>query len=261
MNSQNPPCDLAGLSVLVTRPAHQSEPLCDLIAAAHGRPIRFPTLEIRGPTDKLAARRELEGARRADLLLFVSANAVRYAFPLLPDQLPLDVAIGAVGRATAQALAEAGLDATLVPERMDSEGLLALPALQAVQGKRVYILRGNGGRELLTEVLRERGAEVRAVEVYRRQVPANPPGIANLVSNWDRMAQIVTATSNAILDNLFSLLGERGAALLRRTPLVVASQRMAEHAIALRCEAVYVAASAGDPDIVATLCAVAEDVV
>ena len=109
MNSQNPPCDLAGLSVLVTRPAHQSEPLCDLIAAAHGRPIRFPALEIRGPTDKLAARRELEGARRADLLLFVSANAVRYAFPLLPDQLPLDVAIGAVGRATAQALAEDGL--------------------------------------------------------------------------------------------------------------------------------------------------------
>ena len=261
MSKSTSPCDLGGLSVLVTRPAHQADHLCELIEQAHGRPVRFPAMEIRGPADKHAARAQLKSARHAQLLVFVSANAVRYAFPLLPDQLPLDVAIGAVGRATAQALADAGLDATLVPERMDSEGLLALPALQAVQGKRVYILRGNGGRELLTEVLRERGAEVRAVEVYRRQVPANPPGIANLVSNWDRMAQIVTATSNAILDNLFSLLGEQGAALLRRTPLVVASQRMAEHAIALRCEAVYVAASAGDPDIVATLCAVAEDVV
>ncbi|MGB5641316.1 MAG: uroporphyrinogen-III synthase, partial [Sedimenticolaceae bacterium] len=105
MSKQPPTCNLAGLSVLVTRPEHQSEGLCDLIQSAHGRPVRFPALEILGPTDKKAARTQLEGIKRADLLIFVSANAVQYAFPLLPEQLPFDIDIAAVGRATAAALA------------------------------------------------------------------------------------------------------------------------------------------------------------
>lgn len=254
------PCDLAGLSVLVTRPVQQSEGLCELIQAARGRPVRFPALEIRGPADKHAARAELAGTSRAAMLIFVSANAVQYAFPLLPDQLPLHIDVAAVGSATANALREAGLDPTLVPERMDSEGLLALPQLHAVAGKHIYILRGNGGRELLNDRLRERGAAVHQVEVYRRQLPQRPVGVANLVRGWPQLVQAVTATSNAILDNLFILLGDQGLPLLRATPLVVVSQRMAEHALALGCESVYVAASARDADVLATLCELNEDV-
>ena len=258
--SPNPPCNLAGLSVLVTRPAYQSDGLCELIQTAHGRPVRFPALEILGPSDKQAARRALAAAGTADLLIFVSANAVQFAFPLLPAQLPVDVDIAAVGTATAHALEAKGLEPTLVPQRMDSEGLLQLPALQSVRGKSVFILRGNGGRELLSETLRERGAEVRQVEVYRRQVPQRAGAAANLVRNWSQLAQAVTATSNMILDSLFDLLGEAGAQLLCTTPLVVVSQRMAEHALKRGCENVYVAASATDADLLATLCEINDDV-
>lgn len=246
--------------MLVTRPAHQAEPLCELIEQAHGRPIRFPTLEIRGPADKHAARARLQTARTADILVFVSANAVQYAFPLLPDQLPLNIDIAAVGRATAKALSDAGLDPTLLPERADSEGLLALPALTEVRGRRVVVVRGNGGRELLADTLRERGADVEQVEVYRRLLPSRPTGVANLVANWPRLVQIVTASSNAILDNLFTLLGDDGAALLRDTPIVVMSQRMAEHALARGCSRVHVAMSAADAEVLATLCEVCRDV-
>ena len=117
--------------------------------------MRYPAMQIRGPADKQAARQQLTAARNAALLIFVSANAVRYAFPLLPEQLPLDIDIAAVGSATARALSAVGLDPTLVPERMDSEGLLALPTLHDVTGRSVVILRGNGGRELLFETLRD----------------------------------------------------------------------------------------------------------
>lgn len=256
MDRTQAPCDLAGLSVLVTRPAHQSEGLCELIEAARGRPVRFPALEIRGPADKHAAREALAGARAADMLIFVSANAVQYAFPMLPEQLPLDIDIAAVGSATAVALRAAGLDPTLVPERMDSEGLLGLPQLHAVQGKTIYILRAHGGRELIADTLRARGAEVRPVDVYRRQIPQQPVGIPNLLRSWPQLVQAVTASSNAILDNLFTLLGEQGAGLLRSTPLVVVSQRMAAHALTRGCEAVHVANSARDADVVAALCEV-----
>lgn len=254
------PCNLAGLSVLVTRPAHQAEGLCEQIAAAHGRPIRFPTLQILGPTDKHAARRDLANASNADLLIFVSANAVQYAFPLLPEQLPFDVGVAAIGRATARALEEVGLAPTLTPARMDSEGLLALPALQETSGQRVFVLRGNGGRELIADSLRERGADVHQIEVYRRQVPTRSAAARNLVTGWEQLVDVVIATSNAILDNLFTLIGDDGAHLLRGTPLIVVSQRMAEHAVERGCEVIYVAASAQDNDLLTALCEVNADV-
>ena len=106
------------------------------------------------------------------MLVFVSTNAVQYAFPLLPDQLPLDIGVAAIGQATANALDAVGLPATLVPERMDSEGLLALPELADLRGRHVIVLRGNGGRELLADTLVERGATLQQVEVYRRRLPA-----------------------------------------------------------------------------------------
>jgi len=250
------PCHLGGLSVLVTRPEHQAEGLCDLVAAAHGRPVRFPALEIRGPADKHAARAALAGIGNGDLLVFVSTNAVQYTFPLLPDRLPLDLAIAAVGTATARALEEHGLDPTVVPSRMDSEGLLQMPALQGAQvaGRRVFLLCGNDGRELLQETLTERGADLHRVEVYRRQLPERLAAASNLVNGWDMLVDVATATSNAILDNLFSMLGDGGAALLRNTPLIVISARMAEHARDLGCSRVWVADSARDSDMLAALC-------
>lgn len=255
-----PRCNLAGLSVLVTRPSHQAEGLCDLIQAAHGRPIRFPALEILGPADKHAAREQLQAASHADMLIFVSANAVQYAFPLLPEQLPLDIAIASVGSATAQALGEAGLDCTLRPERMDSEGLLALPELQQVEGKRIIIVRGNGGRELLHDTLSERGAMVSQVEVYRRQKPQREAAARNLVAGWEQLVDVVLATSNAIVDNLFDMLGEAGEPQLQHTPMIVVSQRMAEYVVERGCEVVFLADSARDSDMLNALCEVNEDV-
>ncbi len=252
--STPPPCNLSGLSVLVTRPQHQSEELCGLIEAAHGRPVRFPTIEILGPADKRAAREALAGAQRADLLIFVSTNAVQYAFPLLPAQLPLDVQIAAVGKATAGVLDEHGLEPTLVPQRMDSEGVLDLPALHAVAGKTVFIMGGNEGRGLLRETLAERGATVHQVEVYRRALPQRQAAAANLVRNWAQLVDVVTATSNAILDNLFTMLGDEGAEILRTTPLVVISRRMAEYAAGLGCEQIHLATSARSADLLLALC-------
>jgi uroporphyrinogen-III synthase len=248
------PCDLGGLSVLVTRPVDQAEGLCDLIAAVRGRPVRFPTLEILGPPDKHAVRAELSTIANGDLLIFISANAVRYSFPLLPDRVPLDLAIAAVGTATARSLSEHGLDPTIVPQRMDSEGLLAEAGLQSVAGRRVFILCGNQGREMIQNELTQRGAEVRRVEVYRRQRPERRAAAQNLVAGWPRLVDTVVATSNDILDNLFAMLGADGHDLVRATPLVVISQRMAEHAIGRGCERVHVAASARDQDVLATLC-------
>ena len=244
------PCHLRGLSILVTRPSAQAGPLCEQIEAQHGRPIRFPALEIKGPRDAAAARRLLQDLHRCDLLIFVSANAVQYGFPLMPESIPLDLPIAAVGDATARRLDDCGLPATLQPaERLDSEGLLALPELQDMQGKRVLIVRGEGGRPTLGDTLRARGATLDYVEVYRRQRPQR-----NLCANWDRMVDVVTVTSADILDNLLAMLEPCRTELLQ-TPLVVVSVRLAEQARALGFRQVLAAGSALDADVLARLCA------
>ena len=251
-------CHLQGMSVLVTRPANQAEKLCELIEQAHGRPIRFPAMEIRDTNQPGLAKAQLGKAEQADLLIFISTNAVEHAFPLLPDELPLDIEIAAVGKATGKMLAEYGLEPTLIPEsRFDSEGLLALEAMQDMQQKSVVLVRGDGGRPLLEQELKRRGAEVVIAEVYRRVLPSRNP--SNLIAGWSQMVDVVTVTSNELLDNLFSMLGDEGASLVRKTPLVVISSRMAEHAAALGCKIVYAAANASNQGLLDALCEVAKE--
>lgn len=238
--------------MLVTRPVHQAERLCALVEAHGGIPIRFPTLEIRDTADPAAAEALLRAADGCDVLLFASANAVERAARHLPR--PLRAVLGAVGEGTARALRAHGLEPTVVPTTTaDSEGLLALPALQAIRGKHVLLVRGEGGRTLLPDELRARGAEVSICEVYRRALPA--ADAAPLVAAWHDRVRIVIATSREILDNLVTLLGPAGRQPLLETPLVVVNERTAEHARGLGFQQVTVAAGPADEALVEAACA------
>ena len=244
---------LQGTGVLVTRPVRQSANLCGLIEARGGLAICFPAIEIEAPQDLRPARRLLERLSECDIALFVSPNAVRAAFALIGARaLPSGLKVGAVGRGTEKVLNALGIDVDICPiERYDSEGLLASAALQSVAGARVFIFRGVGGRALLGDVLEGRGAEVHYVEVYRRVCPRADPD--PLIRRWRDDVDVVTVTSQEILENLFRLLGSEGGALLRRTPLVVISERVAEHARGMGCRRVEVSARADDEAIVELL--------
>lgn len=218
---------LAGVRVLVTRPAHQAEPLAQLIEAAGGEAIRFPTLEIAAPRDPAALERRLAALDDFDLAIFISPNAVTQALPRLHGRLPARLVVAAIGRGTAQALTQAGVTAVIAPaEGSDSEALLALPPLQRVAGKHIVIFRGEGGRELLGDTLVARGAEVEFAECYRRVRPATdaaPLGARLLAGGID----IVTVTSVESLRNLHAMLDTAARERLRRTPIVVVGPRQA----------------------------------
>ena len=123
---------------------------------------------IKPRPDRAAVRAAVGPADRYDLVIFVSANAVRFGADMLDQRRDLKVA--AVGQATAAALNAAGYRVSLMPsEGADSEALLAMPQLAHMAGQRVLIVRGTGGRELLSEVLTARGAQVQYAEVYTRE--------------------------------------------------------------------------------------------
>jgi uroporphyrinogen-III synthase len=165
-----------------------------------------------------------------DLAVFVSRNAVQHAVPLIRAQwpaLPPRLHLAAVGAGTAEDLAAHGMPAQWVPHaRLGTEGLLALGGLHHQAGQRVLIVRGQGGREVLGQSLRERGAEVHYAEVYRRVVP--DLDVAPLLRRWQGgEVHLVVSTSNEGLQNLYQMLGEVGRTLLRAAYLVVLSPRAA----------------------------------
>ncbi|MDR9437185.1 MAG: uroporphyrinogen-III synthase [Thiohalophilus sp.] len=226
------PNDLAGLRVLITRPSHQSADLQHQLEQVGARPLLFPLLAIDQPADPTTAQQALSRVQESDLLIFISPNAVHHALALSPEGLPNNLTLACVGRGTARALEQqTGRAPDLMPQQgHDSEALLALPALQEAQirGKKVLIVRGEGGREKLATSLRARGAQVEYAEVYRRVTPANDP--ETLLGPLRRgEIDIISLSSSEALANLLEF-GQSEQETLQHTPLVVFHQRIADAA-------------------------------
>jgi uroporphyrinogen-III synthase len=238
---------LAGLGVLVTRPEPQAAPLARLLEDAGARVFRLPAIEIAASGDRPSLRAALGPIDRFHWVLFVSANAVRHGAFLLDGRR--DLRLAAVGPATAAALDGAGFDVSLVPDGgFDSESLLATPELTNVAGARVLIVRGDGGRELLGEELRRRGADVQYAEVYARRCAQPVPGAIPAVEDaWIAgRIDVVTATSAELLRCLVEILTPAGRALLRGSVLLAGGPRIAEAARRMGHEGEIVTARAAD---------------
>src|SRR5690625_1088031 len=156
---------LRGVRVLVTRPVGQGRALARQVRALGGEPLLLPGVALRAAGPQASLRVELESALDGDVVLFTSPAAVRFAARLAP--LDGRARIGAVGRATADALRRHGVEDVIAPaDRQDSEGLLAHPALAAVRGRAVTVVGAPGGRGVLQKRLRGCGARVADVHVY-----------------------------------------------------------------------------------------------
>ena len=220
---------LAGIGILVTRPARQSGAFAQKIAALGAAPVMYPAIAIEPPTDPAPLARAHAALDQYDIAVFVSANAVEYG---APDARwwPARLSTFAPGPGTAEALAAVGISGVHIPvSTFDSEGLLTLPALADLRGKRVMIFRGDGGREQLGDALRERGATVDYVSCYRRCAPVGDGrGLADAFR--EGRIDAVTITSSEGLDNLWALTDEATRAAWRSRPTFVPHPRIAEHA-------------------------------
>jgi uroporphyrinogen-III synthase len=242
---------LRGACIVVTRPARQAAGLAQQIAVLGGKPLVFPTIIILPPDDRAALDLAQRSLAQYDYAVFVSANAVEYGVGD-PASWPSRLVALAPGPSTAAALAAVGIGNIRVPATsMDSEGLLDLPELAEMRGKRVVIYRGGGGRELLGDAITERGAAVDYVDCYRR---AKPHGdFAAMAGAW-RSGGIdaLTLTSSEGLDNLWELFDDASRPSIIATPTFVPHPRVADRARTLGFRRVIVSAPT-DAGLIASL--------
>ena len=223
---------LRGRGILVTRPGERAANLARRIEAAGGRAIVFPAIEI----VDLPPPAALGELARFDLAVFVSPTAVAKVMAHM-EAWPRSLRAATVGGGTRRELERRGVTDVVSPAHgADSESLLAMPELTDVGGKRVVVFRGEGGRELLGETLRARGAQVEYAACYRRTPPKARPTWA------EHEVHAVTVSSSQSVANLCDVLGD---AFLRARPLFVPHPRVAD---AARARAVTEVVLAGPSD-------------
>ena len=225
------PEPLHGLTVLVTRPAHQARHFQQLLTDAGAQALLFPVVDVCEPDDVAAATAQLASLAAYDAVLFVSANAVAFGLRLLDaaqQQRLHHLSLGAIGKKTASALQHHGLTVAWVPATgFTSEDFLALPQTQQLTGKRILIVRGTSGRELLADTLRQRGASVDHVAVYQRICPK--VDTSHLKQHHEQHElDIIAVTSSEGMLNLLAMLDNPD--WIKTVPLLLGSQRMLETA-------------------------------
>ena len=244
---------LQGMGVLVTRPEQQAMPLCRLLEAQGAYTQRLSVIEVRA-CERRASGTQLSAIQSFDLVVFVSANAVRFGAALLQQSRELNLA--AIGPATARSLNQAGYRVAIQPDDFNTEGLLNHPRLQHMSGRKVLLIQGRDGRMLLQQELERRGATVTALTVYERvPAPVDSQALADLQARLTGgEIQVVTATSLDIGGRLLELADIELRHSLEQALWLVPSTRVAAglRARGLRAPQLQ-AASAQDQDLVAAL--------
>lgn len=255
---------LDGLRVLITRPAAQAGKWQQLLHDNGAKTVRATLMEI---VPVVEAERELFETMKQRIMdladyqhaIFVSQNAAHYGLQWIDQywpQAPFELKFYAVGSATAQCLQNEGLSVVAAGGTMNSEALLALDPLQSLAHQKVIIFRGVGGRSVLADELKQRGAQVDYCQLYRRHFPRDGIESCLIEHQWGSAGDVVAVHSGESLDNWCSVIdsiGERPAKQLslnqqsyKQQLLLVPGERVAALAKAQGFTNIVMAENASD---------------
>lgn len=243
---------LQALRVLVTRPRGRADALIAAIAAQGGEVAHIPLLAVvplheqRDAMICAATTQRIRELNKYQRVIAISVNALHFGMPWLKQywsSLPPHIIWYGIGTATLAAYVEYGIAAYGGSAAMNSEALLALPDLQSLNGERILILRGVGGREQLAAVLCERGAQVDYAECYRRIEPVLDAEQSAQMQNLAFDA--ICVNSNETLQNLWQCLPAAARQRAREHTLIAPSARVAAAAHQLGFLRVITADNAG----------------
>ena len=224
---------MTGWRLLLTRPAEDSAALARELAGVGVFSSSLPLLDIQPLPLSEAQRAIIARLERYSAVIVVSKPAARLGLALIPSSQssPALQKWFSVGSATARILADHGLNVDYPQRGDDSEALLSLATFeQAIDqpDARVLILRGEGGREMLSDWLRSRGVSVDYLELYRRRLPFYPPATLEQQIKEQCLNGLVVSSGQGF-EHLRMLAGDAWPDLAR-LPLFVPSPRVADMA-------------------------------
>lgn len=238
------------LPVLVTRPASQAEEICPALEVLGCEVIRQPMLKIEAVDETPATKSQFMNIDLFDAVIAISRNAAEMGLMYLDQywpQWPIEIDWIAIGPVTAEVMMSQGLDVKMPAGQFDSEGALKMPELQNVDGKKILIWRGVGGRETLAQTLRERGAEVVYAELYQRLVPEYNE------QQWQQACADAPLLLVSSGQGLEAIAAQQPRISEQVRGIIAPSARVAELAKSLGFLNIQISASAQDADMLAAV--------
>lgn len=231
MVTLQPELPLAGRRILVCRPRPESHRLSEYLRQAGARVREFPLLERQILDETLVQRTLIQNLDQFAHVIAVSPFAARLLLERIDawwPQPPVGIKWYGVGAATADVLASAGLETQISTTGFTSEHLLELSDLAAPAGEKILLACGEQGRELIRDTLKQRGAEVTELGLYRRQCPAySDSELEDALSTFS--PDVVITLSGETLNNLVAL-SQNTNHNLKQQLLVVPVERVAQQA-------------------------------
>ncbi len=196
---------LGGRRVVVTRAEGQSSGLARHLAEAGAEVALLPLIEVVPSADPRPLERAASELPLYDWMVFTSANGARALIDAAEGSLPRGLSVAVVGRATAEALREAGIEPALVANQGHAEALLADLAPR-VAHRRVLLPQADDARPLLARGLEAAGADLTVVTAYAKRLPPDAPTRAAELFSSSPLGW-VTFTSGGIARRFVDLLG------------------------------------------------------
>jgi uroporphyrinogen III methyltransferase/synthase len=202
---------LFGRRILVTRAKGQAGEFADLITAWGGEPVSCPTIHIVPPETWEPVDRAIRELRQYHWLIFTSLNGVgpfmdRLRFQGYDARALAGVRLCCIGPRTARELARYGLQADVVPEEYQAEGILEALTGRGLRDQRILVARARVAREILPDQLRAAGAMVNVVVVYQTLRPdAEKTALMEVFARKE--IDMITFTSSSTVTNFVELLG------------------------------------------------------
>ena len=210
---------LFGKRIMVTRTREQASDLVLRLEELGADVLERPVISIAPPDSWDMLDQEIDALAGYQWVLFTSLNAVKNFFGRLRER-GLDsralggVRVAVVGRATADALLEHGVIADLVPKKFTGDGLAESLVALGVDGHKILLPRALKARESLPESLRQAGATVKVVPVYRNVRPTGYD--AKLRQELEEGVDVITFTSSSTVSNFLHMLNSENPDELKK---------------------------------------------
>lgn len=190
---------LSGKKILVTRPAHQSAQLSELLRAEGAEPIEIPLIRICPPDSWSEFDKAFKMLDKYKWLLFASANAVETCISRAREIGVFEhisaLQIACLGASTAETLGENGLVPAIIPDEYIAESLISkFPAASSTEWNKILWARTNLGRNNLKTGLEEKGWSVDIVHSYQTKGPENPAATAEQIRSLLDAKQLYAIT-------------------------------------------------------------------
>ncbi|HKV56191.1 MAG TPA: uroporphyrinogen-III C-methyltransferase [Candidatus Binataceae bacterium] len=210
---------LFGRRIVITRATDNAAELARRLRALGAEAIEFPVIETAAPDSYATLDAALARLNSFNWVVFTSATGVD-AFIERLRQLGLDIraaagaSLAAIGPATAGRLAHHALNVVATPREYRAEAIVEAIGEGAIAGARFLIPRAQVAREVLPQMLREKGAaEVVVAPAYQTIVPRNSDAERIRILAAAGAIDLVTFTSSSTVTNFRAMVGIAAAGL------------------------------------------------